>query len=223
MLAGLQNGGAEPPAETRRRLLSCLLASLSAASSSPSALTPSSPVSALLPTLSLIKHLGRSPAGSEELGRERGLSLLIAYGGLARAATTLPPAPTPNSRAAYRASKGLGITEIDSDDDDDDDDDDERPEPDEPDPLSLAESEALRCLCNTLTLHPSARELFPAVVLEDRTALQGMVRLLAVQGAGFLAGRLLFLLTSKPGEMVTDLTEKGDVVDALSEVRRPTA
>ena len=211
--ADLQSAGSEPPVEIRRRLLSHLLASLSPSASSPARATLSvvSPAAVLLPTLSLIKHLGRSAAGSEELAREGGLTVLLRYGGLSRVATTLAP-----HRA--RHDGGLGVTELDSDDSGGED----RAAgdgPDEPDPLSPAESEALRCLCNTLTLHPAAREVFPTVVLEDRTWVQGMVRLLTVQGAAFLAGRLLFLLTSKPGVMVSELSEKGDTIDALAEVR----
>lgn len=215
-IAALQVGGQDAPPETRRRLLSLLLASLSPSSSSPhsTTLTPSSPASLLEPTLSLIKLLGRSPAGSEELGRERGLSILLAYGGLSRVATSLPPRVRRQRRRAPQV--GLGIVELDSDDDGEEEDE-ALVEP-ERDPLTPAEAEALKCLCNTLTLHPSARDLFPHVVLEDRTWVQGMVRLLAVQGAAFLAGRLLFLLTSKPGEMVTELTEQGEVIGALEEV-----
>lgn len=69
-------------------------------------------------------------------------------------------------------------------------------------------------------LHPSARELFPVLVLEDQSWVEGMVRLLGVDGAGFLAGRLLFLLTSKQGEVIRNLAETGAVVETLKEVRQ---
>ncbi|KAK4705707.1 hypothetical protein P7C70_g501, partial [Phenoliferia sp. Uapishka_3] len=211
MLQVLQLGGQEPPPETRRKLLSHLLASLSLSSGPSSSIptfNPSSPPAVLLPTIALIKLLGRSPAGSEELAREPGLKTLLAYGGLSRVATTLPP------RRRQKPNQGLGITEIDSDDEDEDS---VTPAEDEKDPLSLSESEALRCLCNTLTLHPAARERFPITVTENQDWVRGMVRLLSVTGAAFLAGRLLFLLTSKPGELVTDLTERGDVVESLQD------
>lgn len=68
-------------------------------------------------------------------------------------------------------------------------------------------------------LHPSARDLFPVLVMEDKSWVAGIVRLLPVEGAGFLGGRLLFLLTSKPGDIIPELAEKGDVVAALVEVR----
>lgn len=132
-----------------------------------------------------MKLLGRSPAGSEELGRERGLKTLLTYAGLSRIAH--------GSAGKLLSSK---------------------------DPLVPSESEALRCLCNTLMLHPSARELFPELVLEDSSWVEGMVRLLGVDGAGFLAGRLLFLLTSKQGEVIRNLAETGVVVETLKEVRQ---
>lgn len=94
----------------------------------------------------------------------------------------------------------------------------------EEDPLAAHEAEALRCLANTLTLHPSARDVFPDVVLADqnRTALWGLVRMLACQKAGFLAGRVLFLLTSKPSEVIAELSLSGDCIDAMQKVRAAT-
>lgn len=90
----------------------------------------------------------------------------------------------------------------------------------EQDLLRPYESEALRCLCNVLTLHPAARDLFPEVLARepDRLAMRGMVRLLGCQGSGFLAGRLLFLLTSKSGELISELTETEGTVKALQVV-----
>jgi hypothetical protein len=69
-------------------------------------------------------------------------------------------------------------------------------------------------------LHPSARDVFPNVVLSDdrRTAMKGMVRILGCEGAGFLGGRLLFMLTSKPSEAVAELVLEESVIDVLQEV-----
>lgn len=90
----------------------------------------------------------------------------------------------------------------------------------EEDPLRPHEAEALRCLCNVLMLHPSARDVFPNVILSEdqRTAMRGMVRILGCEGAGFLGGRLLFMLTSKPSEAVAELVLDEGVVDVLAEV-----
>lgn len=90
----------------------------------------------------------------------------------------------------------------------------------EKDPLLPAESEALRCLANVLTLQPSARDVFPDVLLEDgeRKGLKGLVRILGCDGAGFLSGRLLFLLTSKASEAVTELVLDGACVEAMQRV-----
>lgn len=176
--------------ETRRKLLSLLLACFASDAVAP--LSPSSPVAFLSTVLSLIKFVGRSAAGSEELGREPALQTLLEMGGLRRAAS-LP-------QAAW--------------DEDEDELELER------DPLLPHESEALRCLCNTLTLHPAARDFFPLVLVRDRAWLEGIVRLLDVEGAGFLAGRLLFLLTSKQGDLIIDLVEQGNLVRTLIDVSR---
>ncbi|ORY89730.1 guanine nucleotide exchange factor synembryn-domain-containing protein [Leucosporidium creatinivorum] len=191
--------GAEPAPETRRRLLSALLSSLSS-----TFLNITADPALLAPLASLLKFLGRSPAGSEELGRGSALKVLLTLGGLARAATLAPAPTTTLSRAAGA-------------DDEEDDEEQEGIEALEKDLLRTYESEALRCLCNVLTLHPSARDLFPEVLAEepDRLALKGMVRLMGCEGAGFLAGRLLFLLTSKPGELISVLAEGEDTVKAM--------
>ncbi|KAM0746728.1 hypothetical protein T439DRAFT_318490 [Meredithblackwellia eburnea MCA 4105] len=226
LLLGIQSGQ-EPPTEIRRKLIASLLASLSPSSTQPhsTALTPASPISVLLPTLSTLKFLGRNPAGSEELAREKALTILLSYGGLTRVATTLPPKQRstklrPKHGKGRHPQVGLGIMDISEQDVGDIDEEDPLSiinEEEEKDPLTASEAEALRCLCNTLTLHPTARDIFPSLVTEDHTWSQGMVRLLAVPGAAFLTGRLLFLLTSKPGEAISELVESGDTIYALEE------
>ncbi|GAA5919984.1 hypothetical protein JCM1841_004412 [Sporobolomyces salmonicolor] len=182
--------GQEPVPEQRRKLVAALLSSAPASADSP----------LLAPLCSLLKLLGRSPAGSEELGRENGLRILLLLGGLKRVAD-LPRPDKPVPR------------------DDDDEMDPALAAQGEADPLKPAESEALRCLCNTLMLHPSSREVFPDVLLADDkgSALKGMVRILGCDGAGFLGGRLLFLLTSKASEAVGELVLAGEVVEILQE------
>lgn len=195
----------EPPPETRRRILGSLLASLD----STFLVTTSPDPASLAPLASLLKFLGRSPAGSEELGRVDALRTLLLLGGLARAAELPSAAPSSPPRDAEDSEEDLnkGVEAY------------------EQDPLQPYESEALRCLCNVLTLHPAARDIFPEVLASEpeRLALKGMVRLLACQGAGFLAGRLLFLLTSKSGELISELTEKEATVEALELVGRSFA
>ncbi|KAI5474584.1 guanine nucleotide exchange factor, Ric8 [Pseudohyphozyma bogoriensis] len=217
LLSKLQAGAAEPSHDVRRRLLVALLSSLSPSSTSTSSqtLTPTSPPSTLYPILALIKLLGRSAAGSEELARERGLTILLTYGGLASASKL----PVKRTKARRDRDEGLGITELGDDEDPAVEEDPLTPMPrsEERDPLAPSEAEALRSLCNVLMLHPAAREAFPAVLMEDRTWLHGMVRLLNVPGAGFLAGRLLFLLTTMPSDLVAELVEKTDAVDLLEE------
>ncbi|GAA6055774.1 hypothetical protein JCM3770_004795 [Rhodotorula araucariae] len=187
--------GLDPGPEQRRQLVAAVLAA------APLALVrPASPT--LGPLCTLLKFLGRNPAGTEELARAPGLTTLLALGGLTRVAD-LPPAATSSSTVP------------------EEDDDDTAAERTltalEEDPLLPSEQEALRCLANTLTLHPSARELFPDVLLADgrRGALRGLVRVLGCRGAGFLAGRLLFLLTSKPSVLVGELVHQGDCVEAM--------
>lgn len=170
--------------ELRRKLLNQLLQT---------PLTNESPISFLTTYFSLIKFLGRSPAGSEELGRETVLRLLLDFGGLERAAGF----PDRIEREDDYLLEEVATEE---------------------DPLDDYESESLRCLCNTLTLHPASREIFPAILLEKRAWLDGLVRLVDVQGAGFLAGRLLFLLTSKPGAVVVELVESTNVIPAMANV-----
>ncbi|GAA5866952.1 hypothetical protein JCM1840_005917 [Sporobolomyces johnsonii] len=183
--------GQELAAEQRRKLVAALLSSAPISADSP----------LLAPLCSLLKLLGRSPAGSEELARENGLRILLDLGGLKRVAD-LPRPDKPAPR-----------------DDDDDEMDLATAAQGEADPLKPAESEALRCLCNTLMLHPSARDVFPDVLLADdkRSAMKGMVRILGCDGAGFLGGRLLFLLTSKASDAVGELVLGGEVVEILQE------
>ncbi|GAA5971114.1 hypothetical protein JCM11641_004149 [Rhodosporidiobolus odoratus] len=199
--------GYEPPVEQRRKLLAALLASAPPLADNPN----STPL--LFPLCSTLKLLGRSPAGSEELGRQNGLKTLLQLGGLARLADLDRPAfPRRDSQAEEEGQ----------------DDGDETATAEkvltraEKDPLAPAESEALRCLCNILTLHPAAREIFPEIILADekRVVLRGLIRLLATNGAGFLAGRLLFLLTSKASEAVTELVVGGDCVEVMEEFAR---
>lgn len=200
--AALQTG-VEPPPETRRRLLAAILSSLS------SSFLLTSSTTLLTPLATLLKFLGRSPAGSEELGRESAVRTLIALGGLPRVATV-------PRRSRARREERERREEVAPDDSDDDD-----VVEGEPDLLLPHESEGLRCLANTLMLHPSARDVFPDVLNSDpdRLALRGMVRILGCDGAGFLGGRLLFLLTSKPGVLITELAEGRDTVKAMEEVR----
>lgn len=191
--------GQEPSIEQRRKLLASLISAASSISDSSSFSS-----NYLLVLASTIKFLGRSPAGSEELARENGIKTLLDLGVVKRLAE-LP----------RRTGTGL---------EDQDDDADEAAERAfkrrEADPLRPHEAEALRCLCNVLMLHPSARDVFPNVVLADdkRTAMKGMLRILGCEGAGFLGGRLLFMLASKPSEAIVELVLDEDVVEILHEV-----
>lgn len=206
--------GYDCPPEMRRRLVEAVLATVpdiqpEATTASDHPLVP--------PTCALLKLLGRSPAGTEQLARPDGLRLLLRLGGLERVAETsdLEPAVSKDAKSPARDDV------LDPDDEEDwaslataalaeakDD------------PLSASESEALRCLANTLTLHPSARDVFPEGILADerRAALRGLVRLLTCKRAGFLAGRILFLLTSKPSEVIAELAHGGECIDALQTV-----
>ncbi|GAA5924062.1 hypothetical protein JCM3775_005585 [Rhodotorula graminis] len=196
--------GFDPSPEQRRKLVSAILPAASFA------LDHAAPPPHLLHLCTLLKLVGRSPAGTEELARTDGLAALVRLGGLARAAD-LPPAGEGDSAPTPSSTR----------DDEQDDDDDPAAKAAralsslEEDPLSPPEQEALRCLANTLTLHPSAREVFPDVLLaetDQHAALRGLVRLLGCKGAGFLAGRLLFLLTSRPSELVGELALEGECV-----------
>ncbi|GAA5867311.1 hypothetical protein JCM3774_003541 [Rhodotorula dairenensis] len=163
------------------------------------------------PTCVLLKLLGRNPAGTEQLARPDGLRSLLRLGGLERVAE-LPEAEPVVQQAEE------GVSEPGTDEEEEEAFLAKEALADaEDDPLSASESEALRCLANTLTLHPSARDVFPDVVLADqrRGALRGLVRLLLCKRAGFLGGRLLFLLTSKPSEVIVELAHGGDCIDAL--------
>lgn len=183
---------------------------------------PSEPLVPL--TYALLKLLGRNPAGTEELARPDGLKTLLHLGGLERVAAI------PKTSSADPTTKG---TTGDSHEDVDEEIDDadaasakcaERVLADaRDDPLAPHESEALRCLANTLTLHPPARDIFPEVVLADerRGTLRGLVSLLTCKRAGFLAGRILFLLTSKPSDAIAELVLGGDCIESLRKVRTP--
>ncbi|KAJ8293505.1 Synembryn-A [Rhodotorula toruloides] len=190
--------GYEPKPEERRKLVTALFPLASTVLDQPD--HAQNPL--CVPLCSLLKFVGRSPAGTEELARADGLRVLVRLGGLDRAAG-LP---------RMEAVEGEG------EEDDDDDAAKRALGAAEKDPLLPAESEALRCLANVLTLHPSARDAFPAVLLEgDRKALKGFVRILACDGAGFLVGRLLFLLTSKASEAVTELVLDGACVETMQQ------
>lgn len=203
--------GFDPAPEQRRKLVAAVLPAASIA------LERNAPSPHLLQLCTLLKLLGRSPAGTEELTRPDGLGALLRLGGLARAAELATPTEGPAAAAAAE----------DAADAEDDDEGDAAQAAEqalaslEADPLSPAEQESLRCLANTLTLHPSAREHFPGVLLADerRRSLRGLVRLVGCSGAGFLAGRLLFLLTSRPSELVGELALEGECVVALQQVR----
>ncbi|GAA6060030.1 hypothetical protein JCM10212_001027 [Sporobolomyces blumeae] len=209
--------GQDPSLEHRRRLLSALLSSVPSGSS-PSSSTHSDPTFLSL-LASALKFLGRSPAGTEHLARKEGIEALVSLGGLRRVAD-LP-------RQESNRNKGKGVAPNADEDDSGDDDEaegdvasawDDR----EPDPLKPHEAEALRCLCNVLMLHPSARDVFPTLILadEERSTIKGFLRILGCEGAGFLAGRLLFMLTSKPSEAVVELVQDGDVVEILQDYAR---
>lgn len=182
--------------ELRRKLLSHLLVTLSTLSDSRS--DSPAEIQFLSTLLSLVKFLGRSAAGSEALAREDGLRILLQHGGLARTNQLAP---------------------LERNDDDSESNDHPAVEAGV-DPLASYESEALRCLCNTLTLHRGSRDVFAVVLSENTKWIGGIVRLLELQGAGFLAGRLLFLLTSKMSELVIRLGDEGVVVKSIAAVSR---
>ncbi|GAA5952879.1 hypothetical protein JCM3765_002995 [Sporobolomyces pararoseus] len=193
--------GQEPSIEQRRKLLATLLPSASTLSES-----LSTDSNYLLLLASTLKFLGRNPAGSEELARENGIKTLLELGGLKRLAE-IPRRERPVGSVEEEEDDDVEATAI------------KAFERKEEDPLRPHEAEALRCLCNVLMLHPSAREVFPNVILSDdqRTAMRGMVRILGCEGAGFLGGRLLFMLTSKPSEAVAELVLDEGVTDILGE------
>ncbi|BGP16865.1 hypothetical protein JCM10213_007312 [Rhodosporidiobolus nylandii] len=195
--------GYDPSYNDRRSLLSALLASASAGLDDPA------PSPLLVPLCTTLKLLGRNPAGSEELARQNGIRVLLRLGGLERVADL----PRPG---------GFSPTATDEEDDDEAALAEKALSCAEKDPLAPAEAEALRCLCNVLMLHPSARDVFPEVLIADekRAALRGMVRVLGCSGAGFLAGRLLFLLTSKASDLIAEIATGGECVEALEELAR---
>lgn len=218
MGAALSQGYDCPP-ETRRRLVEAVLATVPEIQP---AVTTASNHPLVPPTCALLKLLGRNPAGTEQLARPDGLRLLLRLGGLERVAE-IPESEPAVSKDAKSPKRDDGL---DPDDDEEDWDSLATAALAEPkdDPLSGSESEALRCLANTLTLHPSARDVFPEVILADerRAALRGLVRLLTCKRAGFLSGRILFLLTSKPSEVIAELAHGGECIDALQTVSRTT-
>lgn len=192
--------GYDPAPEQRRKLLTAVLATASNLVEQ-----PTSPL--LGPLCTTLKLLGRSPAGSEELGRENGLKTLVRLGGLGRLAE-LP-------------RQVLSTSEEQENDDDETQAAQRTLAQAEADPLLPHEAEALRCLCNVLTLHPSAREIFPDLFLADdkRSALQGLNRILDITGAGFLAGRLLFLVTSKASDVISELAVGRECIETMERVR----
>ncbi|GAA5851445.1 hypothetical protein JCM8547_001097 [Rhodosporidiobolus lusitaniae] len=183
--------GYEPSHEQRRKLLAALLASASSVVDEPA------PSPLLVPLCTTLKILGRSPAGSEELSRQNGLRMLVKLGGLERVAELPRPEDPAGEDETAAAEKALSQAEKD--------------------PLAPYEAEALRCLCNTLTLHPSARDVFPDVLLanDKRAAVKGMVRILSCAGGGFLGGRLLFLVTSKPSDLVGELAVGRECIETM--------
>ncbi|GAA5992365.1 hypothetical protein JCM10908_000448 [Rhodotorula pacifica] len=208
--------GYDCPPETRRKLVDAVLVTV--AGIQPTA-TASSNHPLVPPTCVLLKLLGRSPAGTEQLARPDGLRALVRLGGLERVAEL----PRPSVEDGTSSAERDGEADLDDTNDGDDTEEDLASSATtalsqaEDDPLTAAESEALRCLANTLTLHPSARDVFPDVILADerRAALRGLVRLLSCKRAGFLGGRLLFLLTSKTSEVIAELAHGSECIDAL--------
>ncbi|GAA6003101.1 hypothetical protein JCM10207_001989 [Rhodosporidiobolus poonsookiae] len=190
-------GGYDPAPEHRRKLIAALLASASSTADGTSPLT--------IPLCTTLKLLGRSPAGSEELGRKNGLETLVRLCGLERVADVPHPPPlaeeSPDADDDEAKAAQHALEQV------------------EKDLLTPPEAEALRCLCNTLTLHPAARDAFPNVLLADekRTALRGMVRILGTGGGGFLGGRLLFLVTSKASEVISELAHSGVCIAAMEQ------
>ncbi|KAK4054160.1 hypothetical protein OIV83_001186 [Microbotryomycetes sp. JL201] len=180
----------QPSADERRAMISVALAAISHAPSAPS----------LVPLL--LKLLGRDPNGSEGLATGDSLRLLAVHGGLLRlgqaqdgkdnrtakrtSAVLLPPATEDDNEDEVRERQENGVDGLDE--------------------CSLLphELELLRCLCNALMLHPQAREDWPDVLDDEQgyMCLKGMSRMLRSRETGFLGGRLLFLLTSRPSKLV---------------------
>lgn len=197
-LTTLPSTAPEPSTETRRIVISSLLSSLQ--SFNPSTVPPS--------LLSVLKAVGRSPAGSEELGRRTALLTLLSYSGLSRLSSALPPLTFPPSASPVPAEESGRFSEVAE----------QQPLP--PNPLSINEAEALRTLCNVLQLHPSGRTLFPSLLQETAGTVVGLVRLMGTEGGGFLAGRLLFLATSQMSGLVGELVDGVEVIAGLCQVRR---
>ncbi|SGY13318.1 BQ5605_C010g05832 [Microbotryum silenes-dioicae] len=208
MLQVLQMGE-EPVPEVRRRLLAAILSSLQA-----SFLLTSSPTM-LTPIASILKLLGRSAAGGEELGRAQALSVLVQLGGLDRVGRLPAPTSRRNSRVLPTTFnvQELGLSGSTSEEEPEDGDYLQG----QSDPLFPYECEALRCLCNTLMLHPSSRDSFSDWLRNDpsRKAVRGLLRLLDCDTAGFLSGRVLFLITSKPTPLIVELTENRDTIEKM--------
>lgn len=158
---------------------------------------------AYLPTLRLLKLLGRVAAGSQPLATPRALGCVVHHAGLSRVALLASESPVDSSDPDdQRSEESLDTRTV------------------AVDPLSPAESEALRCLCNTLTLHPAARALLPPLLVQYPTWLEGLVALLDQPGSGFLAARVLFLLTTG-GEagLITSLVQHPRLLPRLTLVR----
>lgn len=253
-----------PPPEQRRRLLRALL-------EVPPESLDALPHTAKLAFAAVVKLLGRVQAGSEPLAKERSLALLLHLSGLARLARsshasykTRTGSPTPpqtaNGHVASTSTAGTSSTDNAGNPSTStgagaaamatEDEQRERNERASDDPLALAESEALRCVCNTLMLHPSARELIPSLLLPPSAAstssststgvstsaasfqaavpsderalwLDGLCALLPKRKSGFLAGRLLFLATSTNSSLIKLLVRRRDVIHSIAAVSAP--
>ncbi|SCV69968.1 BQ2448_1362 [Microbotryum intermedium] len=209
---GVLQKGEEPVPEIRRRLLAAILSSLQA-----SFLLTSSPT-ILTPIASILKLLGRSAAGSEELGRAQALGLLVQLGGLERVGRLPVPTSRRNSNVLPTTFnvQDVGSSGLTGEEEPEDGDYLQG----QSDPLFPYECEALRCLCNTLMLHPSSRDSFLDWLRNDpnRKAVRGLLRLLDCDTAGFLSGRVLFLITSKPNPLIVELTENHETIEKMRKV-----
>ncbi|KAM0789558.1 hypothetical protein ACM66B_000369 [Microbotryomycetes sp. NB124-2] len=197
--------GMQPSVDERRAIISTALKALGHANDEPS----------LVPLL--LKLLGRDPNGSEELATPDSLRLLAARGGLLRLGETsldennelrttpsaflLPPATEDDNEDDIRERRDNGIQGLDECN------------------LLPHELESLRCLCNALMLHPQAREAFPDVLDDEQghKCLRGMSNTLRSREAGFLGGRLLFLLTSTPSKLVPVIISDAITIDSMRE------
>ncbi|KAK4054371.1 hypothetical protein OIO90_003604 [Microbotryomycetes sp. JL221] len=195
--------GQQPDVESRRKLIQAILAAV-ACSQDKAAL-------GLLSTT--LKVLGRDSNGSEQLGTKQSLRLLATKGGLLRlgneivhtsycTATLLPPATPDDNEDEEQERIANSVAGLE-----------------QRTLLEPYEAEFLRCLCNALMLHPQARQDWPEVLDDDigRTCIKGMSRTLKSREAGFLGGRLLFLLTSQPSRLVSTLISDGVTVPSMQD------